>query len=169
MSDSLASSDCIKSYHLTGIGTKSRIELFTNTGHVLQTDVPKKMGGTNTAPQPVETLLAALLGCTQATAVYVGRHMEPRVLVERLEFDVTAYRDERGALDLPISRRPSIPARLQSVEGTVTVYLKNKNEQLSSEEIHLLAEQTEARCPVANMMAASGCKMLIQWKVEGSQ
>jgi len=135
----------------------------TNTGHTIQTDIPHKMGGKNTAPQPVEYLLAALIGCTQATAIYVGRMMKPRLLIDRIEFDIHGYRDERGALELPIEKVPSIPARLQCVSGTVKVYFKKNGMKVSNEEFSILAEQTEQRCPVANMMYASGCDMDIKW------
>ena len=81
-----------KNYHITGTGTKSFVSMKTNTNHTIETDVPKKMGGGDEAPQPVETLLAAWVGCTQATALYVGRNMEPRLLIDRIEFDVEAYR-----------------------------------------------------------------------------
>jgi uncharacterized OsmC-like protein len=169
----------IKSYTIHGVGKGSRVEVRTNTGHELRTDVPaptSTMGGTDSAPQPVETLLAALLGCTQATAIFVGRHLEPRVLIERLEFvDIVAERDERGALSLPIDVDPSVPARLQKITGTIQVYTrrtqtKNKKEEappLSQEQLDMLSRQTELRCPVANMMMASGCEMNIQW-IDGS-
>ena len=138
----------------------------TNTGHTIQTDIPLKMGGKDTAPQPVEYLLAALIGCTQATSIYVGRMMKPRLLIDRIDFDIHGYRDERGALELPIDTIPSIPARLQCVNGTVKVYFKN-GMNVRNEELSILAEQTEARCPVANMMHASGCSMEIKW-INGS-
>ena len=125
------------------------------------------MGGGDAAPQPVEHLLASLLGCTQATALFVGRMMEPRLLIDKMKFDVRAYRDERGALQLPIDEVPPIPARLQCVSCTVTVHLK-KGEAASDGQLRMLGEQTEARCPVANMMHASGCKMEIEW-VNGSE
>jgi hypothetical protein len=151
----------IKSYKIHGVGKGSRVEVRTNTGHELRTDVPAQtstMGGTDSAPQPVETLLAALLGCTQATAIFVGRHLEPRVLIERLEFvDIVAERDERGALSLPIDVDPSVPARLQKITGTIQVYTrrtqtKNKKEEapppplppLSQEQLDMLSRQTEA-------------------------
>ena len=140
----------------------------TNTGHTIQTNVPQKMGGKDTAPQPVEYLLAALIGCTQATAIYVGRMMKPRILIDRINFDIHGYRDERGALALPIDTIPSITARLQCVSGTVKVYFKkNGMKVISDEELSILAKQTEARCPVANMMYASGCDMDIKW-INGS-
>jgi len=34
---------------------------------------------------------------------------------------------------------------------------------LSSEQMELLKEQTEIRCPVANMMIASGCSIDVEW------
>lgn len=150
-----------KSYHIEGVGHKSHVKLQTNTGHTIRTDVPKKMGGDDAAPQPVETLLAAFLGCTQATAVFVGRNMEPRLVIDYLEFDIDAHRDERGALEMPITQTPAIPARLQTIEGTIKVHLKKGS--LNESQLEILSEQTEARCPVANMMIASGCAMNIEW------
>lgn len=153
----------LKFYRINGVGTRSRVEMTTNTGHSLSTDVPVKMGGQDSAPQPVETLLAALLGCTQATAIFVGRHLEPRILINRLEFDnIQAVRDERGALSLPITNDPEIPARLQRITGTIRVYTRD-NKTLSQEQLALLSHQTELRCPVANMILTSGCEMSIKW------
>jgi len=156
-----------KHYNIKGNGQQSIVKMETNTGHTIQTDIPQKMGGKDTAPQPVELLLAALIGCTQATSIYVGRMMKPRLLIDRIEFDIQAYRDERGALELPIDTVPSIPARLQCVSGTVKVYFKKNGMYVSDEELSILSEQTEARCPVANMMYASGCSMDIKW-INGS-
>ena len=38
---------------------------------------------------------------------------------------------------------------------------------VSFEELNILAEQTEQRCPVANMLHASGCDIDIKW-INGS-
>jgi putative redox protein len=153
-----------KRYKIQGTGVKNAVQMKTNTRHDLSTDVPLKMGGTDTAPQPVEHLLAALIGCTQATAMYVGRMMKPRLIIEKIEFDLEGFRDERGALELPIEKFPSIPARLECVSGSVTVHFKKGNTP-SEVQLSILKEQTEVRCPVANMMHASGCKMNIEWVV----
>lgn len=142
----------------------------TNTGHTISTDVPVKMGGKDSGPQPVEHLLAAFVGCTQATAIYVGRNMVPRLHISGMDFDIRAYRDERGALMPPtmMDDLPSIPARLQRVYGTVTVHFEESSAATTKERLRILAEQTEARCPVANMMHSSGCVMDIEW-VNGSE
>jgi uncharacterized OsmC-like protein len=144
------------------------VRFTTNTGHVLQTDLPRLAGGADRAAQPVELLLAALAGCTQATAVFVGRNLRPRRLViERIEFDLEAWRDERGALSLPVDAPPGFPSRLRSVTGTVLVYAA-RNEPIDDSILELLKEQTEIRCPVANMMLASGCDMNVRW-VDGTK
>ena len=179
LSSSSASSDAtiknipekhIKSYTMNGTGEQNSAIIHSNTGHELTTDIPKSMGGRNTGPQPVEHLLAAFLGCTQATAQYVGRNMEPRMYIQRMEFEnVKAFRDERGALQLPISMSPDVPSRLQAIQGTVKVYLDTKRMRtdqdftLLNEKLDLLKEQTETRCPVANMMEASGCRLDLEW------
>jgi putative redox protein len=171
-----------KYYSISGTGKKSIVTMLTNTKHTLHTDVPAKMGGMDLAPQPVEHLLAALLGCTQATAMYVSRMMNPRLFIDRIEFsNFMAYRDERGALARPIDVFPSSPSRLQRVSGTVTVYfiassssssnsdssksLGNDAIVITPEQLKTLAEQTEVRCPIANMMHASGCIMDIKWVI----
>lgn len=181
--DSTGSSESTKTYRLDGRGRGTKIEAITNTGHSLTTDIPKPMGGGDTAAQPVETLLGAWMGCTQATASFVGR----QILMEQakrdknsqgrrrtevlLEFiNIQASRDERGALELPIRQTPSVPSRLQRITGTIKVSVSpatGTNEPaiviLDPEELDVLKEQTEARCPIANMIVESGCVMDIEW------
>jgi putative redox protein len=161
-----------KVYRLQGetmAGNKSGVTITTtDTGHVLQTDLPRKMGGQDTAPQPVETLLAAWMGCTQATALFVGRQMKlpDRLLLDRLVFDVKGVRDERGALSFPMEQDPPVPSRLLQVHGRITVYQAG-GMPISPDKLELLQEQTEKRCPIANMMIASGCLMNVAW-VDGA-
>lgn len=63
-------------------------------------------GGSDAAAQPVETLLAALIGCEQATAAFVARHMQPRMDLMRIDFIYYAERDNRGAVALPLDEEP---------------------------------------------------------------
>lgn len=77
----------------------------TSTGHVLATDLPRSNGGTDQSAQPVEMMLASLLGCKAATAHFVARHLWPREhnRIDRIVFaGVEAARDSRGSLHLPI-------------------------------------------------------------------
>jgi len=162
----------MKYYKLIGVGEKNAVTVFTDTNHKIETDLPKVMGGSDMAPQPVEHLLAAFIGCTQATAVFVGRNMKPRRLnISQMKFDIQACRDERGSLGgtLPIdndSTLPDFPSRIKLVTGIIEVMLKN-NEPIAKKELMLLEKHVEARCPVANMMLSSGCIFQIKW-VDGN-
>lgn len=156
-----------KSYRLIGQTTpknKSGVSVtFPMTGKSLATDLPKSQGGQDKDAQPVEHLLAAWAGCTQATALFVGRQMTERLILDRLEFDnIMAYRDQRGALHLPIQEMPLVPSRIHTIRGTILVFAA-REQKISVEKLKLLQEQTEVRCPVANMMAASGCQIDVRW------
>eukprot|EP00979_Chaetoceros_neogracilis_P012657 scaffold3411_cov190-Chaetoceros_neogracile.AAC.8 len=159
------------SYQLKGYGQSCAANMKTNTNHTLCTDIPKSMGGKDSAPQPVEHLLAAYIGCTQATALFVGRNMKPRVLIDKIEFDIVGHRDERGALDdIPITDQsplPQTPARLASLTGSIRVFSKDRLGQevaIGEGVIRLLEKHVEHRCPVANMMILSGCQIHVLWE-----
>lgn len=61
-----------KTYQLSGRGIRNQCSTHTADGFSIDSDIPKAMGGGNTAPQPVYQLLAALVGCETATANFVG-------------------------------------------------------------------------------------------------
>ena len=205
--------------------------------HSMSTDLPQNMGGTNTAPQPVELLLMSYIGCTQATAHFVSRHIQIRTTPSSLDSsssyelqhmifeNITTSRDIRSSIqNVPIqipcscldqmNHSPNHINHLQEISGTITVYFgsishKNRKQlhrradttgttELSSasdnatmtigdsnvyNHIHLpkneaerrelylrtLHKQTELRCPIANMIHKSGCRINITWKDGGSQ
>ncbi len=53
----------------------------------IATDVPRYMGGQDSAHQPIETFVASLCGCEMVTALYVASKMTPKVVIENIEFD----------------------------------------------------------------------------------
>jgi len=159
-------SECILTYVVTGTGRGNKVTMTNNNGHEMVTDIPKKYGGNESAPTPVETLLAALIGCIQSTGMYVARSMAPRILVDRIEFDLKAQRDGRAPLEMPLEKTPELTVRPTRVFGTATVYQRN-GEPIAPEQLQLLGTQTEARCPVSNLMQDSGCAMDIDW-IDGS-
>jgi uncharacterized OsmC-like protein len=158
----------MKSYHLVGEGCGNACKMRTsgNKSHHLATDIPHAVGGGDTAPQPVELLLSALTGCKTATAHFVSRQMRPRIRLSRIDFDISAERDEKGALQLPIGTPfdSYAPSRLQRIWGTATVHLEaGTKSELSQETISLLEREVERRCPIANMVTSSGCALDIRW------
>lgn len=141
-----------------------------NSHYEFKTDLPKTMGGKDTAPQPVELLLGSLAGCTHATARFVGRNMTPRLNIMNIQIKLHGSRDDRGALDeLPITAHSPLPrfeAKLTNVSGIVKVDAVDQHGNkihLSESTLSLLAHHTENRCPVASMINASGCRMDLHW------
>ena len=161
ISNANKSPEIIKRYKVNGGGDKVNCSVTTEDGWKISTDTPKNQGGTNTAPQPVSLLLASLCGCELATARFVALKSSPRIKMGRIEFDLNAKRDERGAISLPLGSPLPVPARLEHIWGTATVYNTNATE----EQITRLGDEVHQRCPVANMIILSGCVLDIQWKI----
>jgi len=61
-----------KEYRLTGAGSRNHCRVVTEDGFTIDSDIPKPMGGGDSAPQPIYLMLAALAGCETATANFVG-------------------------------------------------------------------------------------------------
>ena len=153
-----------KNYRVTGSGIGSHCNIVTYDGWKLSTDVTTSQGGTNKAAQPVLLLLASLAGCELATARYVAFKSNPKIVMGKIEFDINGNRDERGALHLPMYTEPPVPARLEHVWGTATVYDTNA----SQEQISALGAEVHRRCPIANMIKLSGCRLDIDWRIANS-
>ena len=160
-----------KLYHLRGTGATgiNRCDVRTEDGFTITTDTPRAQGGSNEAAQPVLLLLASLCGCKHATARFVAFKMRRRI--GKIDFDIRAERDERGAIgmgeggeaedalraDLPV------PARLLRIWGSAVVHAAETD--LTDAEVQVLAEQVHRRCPVANMVTLSGCELQIDWRL----
>ena len=124
------------------------------------TDVPRSMGGKNEGPQPIELFLASLCGCELVTAQFIARNMTPRVTIDRIDFDVSASRDQRGAIGMPIDQETSLPpSRLGRIWGTATLHTS-----ALLEEVAMIAAEIKRRCPIANMVMLSGCKLEIEFR-----
>ena len=137
-------------------------------GFSVHTDLPRVSGGGGTAAQPVELLVASLLGCKTATAHYVARHLWPRGAntIAALRFEeVEAVRDERGALSLPIDEPPPTPAALRSVSGRARVRPASPA-SVDAEAVAALGRIVEERCPVAATLAAAGVRLEIEWLLD---
>ena len=156
-------SNYTKSYHLTGQGNNTvttMIQSKQSLSSPIVTDVPHSMGGGNEGPQPVELLLASLCGCELVTAQFIARNMKPKVIINQIDFDIYASRDQRGAIGMPIgSDSPLPPSRLEKIWGCATLHTS-----ASVEEIALIATEVKRRCPIANMVLLSGCKLDIEFK-----
>lgn len=162
-----------KTYHLTAQGAKNKCTSHTEDGHRIQSDIPRAMGGNNSAPQPVYLLLSAMVGCETSTAYFVARKMG--IKIEDMHFDLHARRDQRGVFDnLPSSAEASsseghiddmyIPSMLQEIRGEVVI----RSSSATQAQVDALAREVKKRCPVASMIFKSGCHLSVQWKLEES-
>ncbi len=154
----------LKSYKLSSSSSSSAALVRTATGHAFGTDLPTAVGGRDSAPQPVELLLGALLGCKTATAHFVARHLwaRPHNCILRLDFsDVVAQRDERGALAMPIRDEPPCTAALLRVEGVATVTAASS--AITAADVEALGALVSKRCPVAATLHAAGCDVSFSW------
>jgi uncharacterized OsmC-like protein len=109
----------------------------------ISADEPKMLGGTDTAPNPVELLLASLASCQEITYKAYARAMG--LELTRVSCTVKGLVDLRGffAVASYEEARPGF----YKIEGEVTV------ESTASEaELHKLKQVVDAHCPVLDML-----------------
>ena len=150
-----------KLYSITGT-TSGTTSTSQTRGHTLKTDTPPSGGGKDTAPQPVETLLAALIGCEGATADFVARML--RTKIRSIDFELEASRDPQGAAHLPVDAPAPAVSRLTRIWGVANVTIDDADDAT----IEKIGRIVHERCPVANMVVASGCALDIEWRRAGA-
>lgn len=104
--------------------------------HVLITDEPRFMGGTERGPGPALLVLAGLAGCTAGSFALFGTLMG--IPIDSVEVSVTADLDARGVLGL----EEGVPAGYTDIR-----YEARIQSSASEKEIRELAATVERRCP----------------------
>ncbi|WP_025769787.1 OsmC family protein [Thioalkalivibrio sp. HK1] len=115
-------------------------------------DEPKERGGTNEGITPTETVLAALIACTNV----IGHKNARRLGVDLgdITIDASCEFDRRGVLmeeeiDLPFP------------EITLTV---NCTGSASEAELKKVGEETAKYCAIAKLFEAAGTNLDVQWR-----
>lgn len=119
----------------------------------LYTDEPPSFGGQDSAPNPMELILAALNGCLAVMIQVIAR--EKGVQVDAVRFHAEGQLDLRGAMG-----DPSVPAYFRTVRERVEV-ASPANEQ----QIRALQEEVQRRCPVYTLLKAAGVDVQSEWTV----
>lgn len=114
---------------------RSQIRGFTTT-----IDEPLELGGTDTGPNPVEMLLAALGGCQEI--VYRAYAAVMGLKIEKIEVHAKGYLDLRGLLNLA-----DVPSGFSQVSFTTKIISDEPEEKLKQ-----LAEMVEKHCPVMDTL-----------------
>ena len=115
------------------------------------TDEPKAAGGTNTGPTPLETTLAALVGCEGVILHRCAKAMGFKY--SGVDFACQGQIDVRGP-----SGVKGVRPYFESVELTVTLATDEPPERLEK-----LKRNVEHRCPVMNLMRAADVAVTAEW------
>lgn len=138
----------------------------TSSGHEIAMDLPKLKGGADGGPEPVEALMAALIGCKTATAHYVARHLWPRPgnAITGLSCEMQAERDPEGGRFLPITEPPPVFPGITRVWGTIRVAPRASS--VTAQDVVQLGKCVDQRCPVAASLHAGGCEIALEWVLD---
>ncbi len=111
-------------------------------GFKVPIDEPRELGGRDTAPNPVELLLAALGGCQEI--VYRAFAAVLGIEIERIEVHAKGHLDLHGFLGL----NADVPAGFSSISFTTRIISPATEEAIAQ-----LAALVEQHCPVQDTLA----------------
>ena len=113
-------------------------------GFTVPIDEPRELGGNDTAPKPVELLLAALGGCQEI--VYRAFAAVLGIEIDRIEVHAKGHLDLHGFLGLS----NEIPAGFSDISFTTRIVSSASEEAISQ-----LAALVEKHCPVQDTLSRS--------------
>ncbi len=119
-----------------GLRVNSKVRNFS-----LAFDEPPSLGGQDTAPNPVEVMLSSLLGCLSITTCVVAS--EKKIPFEGIDITVEGDLDPRGMMGQYDTVRPGMLA--------IRYVIKIKG-NLSDEQLNILLNEVEKRCPVSDTL-----------------
>lgn len=111
-------------------------------GFTVPIDEPRELGGNDTAPNPVELLLAALGGCQEI--VYRAFAAVLGIDIERIEIHAKGHLDLHGFLGI----NQEVPPGFSDISFTTRIVSSASEEAISQ-----LASLVEQHCPVQDTLA----------------
>lgn len=117
----------------------------------LVTDEPVAHGGTGEGPSPLQTVLGALTGCESVTFNRTAAELDFHY--ESITYEAEFTIDIRGRLG-----NRSVRQHFQTVRLEATVVTGESEDRLRE-----IVEETEARCPVYNLINDAGVKLEVRW------
>lgn len=137
----------VKATNAAGTRTKIQVRDFGAT----YTDEPASLGGTNSAPSPLETVLVALVGCDGVIINGVAKAMG--FAYSGVDFAAESQIDVRGPKGVP-----GIRPYFESGTLDITVYSDEPEARFRQ-----LCKNVEFRCPVMNLLSAANVGMTVNW------
>ncbi|PZX36760.1 putative OsmC-like protein [Roseinatronobacter thiooxidans] len=120
-------------------------------GHSFVIDEPPERGGTDVAPTPLETMLGALIGCTNVIASRIAEEMGIALRLRRIR--VEAELDHRGIDGLADVSVP-FPEIILQIEAET---------DLDESELAPLRDALDVRCPMSVILRQSGSSIRQDW------
>ncbi len=115
------------------------------------TDEPIAHGGTSEGPSPLQAVLGALCGCESVTFSRTAKEMD--FAYDGIEFEAEFTIDIRGRMG-----KRGVRQHFQTVRVEAIVATDETEERLSE-----VVQETEARCPVFNLLTDAGVNMKVRW------
>jgi len=125
------------SKQVAGLSSKAAIRQFE-----LTVDEPEQLGGTDTGPNPVELVLAALGTCQEITYRLYADAMG--IPLDGVSVKLAGHLDLRGFFNV----EPSIRAGYESIDATVTL-----DSTASDADLARLKAAVDAHCPVLDIIS----------------
>ena len=130
-------------------GTRTKIQV--RDFAPVYTDEPASLGGTNSAPSPLETVLVALVGCDGVIINGVANAIG--FAYSGVDFACESQIDVRGPKGVP-----GIRPYFESANLEITVYSDETDARFDQ-----LRKNVEFRCPVMNLLNAAEVDMAVTW------
>lgn len=115
------------------------------------TDEPIAHGGTSEGPSPLQAVVGALCGCESVTFHRTAKEMD--FAYDGIEFEAGYTLDIRGRMGMRGVRQHFQTVRVEAVVAT----------DESEERLAEVVEETEARCPVFNLLNDADVNMTVRW------
>ena len=116
-----------------------------------RTDEPERVGGTNSAPTPMEFVTGALNGCITVVVETVAAELG--LTLRALETSSHAHMDVRG-----FDGTADVSPHFQDYALTITIDVDADERQRSE-----LVRRSEKRCPAINLVRDAGVDLTIDW------
>lgn len=139
-----------KTIAVSNDGSMMAIHDYGEYGHFV-TDEPVAHGGTGEGPSPLQAVLGALCGCEAVTFHRTSNDMD--FSYESIEFEAEFTIDIRGRLGVR-----EVRPHFQTIRVQATVVTAESPERLAA-----VVEETEARCPVYNLVKDAGVNAEMLW------
>lgn len=123
--------------------------------HRLVIDEPRERGGTDQGGSPLETLMAALIGCTNVISHRIATEMGIRL--ELVSVEVTALLDGRVLKG----------ERAEAVFPEIRLDVRARTDA-TAPQLQALRGALRRRCPVSVMLSDSGSRIRDDWSVVGA-